>query len=97
MVSGMAFEKSIYLLYILAPIGRDGLIVVLESACPSIFQIQSGASSPIKWPKTPFPWERQTGMIPSMTTWVSSKHESPLPKGSCIPVITLHVYPSAEF
>eukprot|EP00980_Cylindrotheca_fusiformis_P016204 scaffold4815_cov107-Cylindrotheca_fusiformis.AAC.1 len=95
--------------------GEDGIVVVLESACPKLSQ---GAARPVSHVVT----ESERNIItyqvdgpnavflgeddfhdPNYDAQVMSEpfidldiDQSQLPEGSCVPVLTLHVYPSAE-
>eukprot|EP00980_Cylindrotheca_fusiformis_P017959 scaffold5706_cov151-Cylindrotheca_fusiformis.AAC.5 len=95
--------------------GEDGLIVVLESACPKVRE--DGANPVVRNPT-----ESERNMItyrvdgpnavllgeddlhdPTYDSLGVSEifvdlqvDHSKLPEGSCVPILTLHVYPSAE-
>eukprot|EP00980_Cylindrotheca_fusiformis_P018636 scaffold6199_cov132-Cylindrotheca_fusiformis.AAC.1 len=95
--------------------GEDGLVVVLESACPNlceggVFSIRHNVTVSerniityqVDGPNAVFLGEDDLH-DPNYDTLAVSEifvnldiDQSQLPEGSCVPVLTLHVYPSAE-
>eukprot|EP00980_Cylindrotheca_fusiformis_P001176 scaffold322_cov88-Cylindrotheca_fusiformis.AAC.3 len=94
---------------------QDGLIVVLESACPRLYgrgtirqnfkesSKRNIISYQVDGPNAVFLGEADLhdpaydDLVVSETFVDLDIDQSQLPEGSCIPVLTLHVYPSSEF
>eukprot|EP00980_Cylindrotheca_fusiformis_P016353 scaffold4870_cov135-Cylindrotheca_fusiformis.AAC.3 len=92
--------------------GEDGLVVVLESACPRLFEgedwqdlpdsqrniitYQVDGSEVVLLGEADLHDPEYDALVVSETFLDLDIDQSQLPEGSCIPALTLHVYPSAE-
>eukprot|EP00980_Cylindrotheca_fusiformis_P016356 scaffold4870_cov135-Cylindrotheca_fusiformis.AAC.6 len=112
-ISGIRLHWLDYFKNLLAD-GEEGLVVVLESACPrlrgkratqnlteaeserNIITYQVDGPTAVLLGEDDLHDPKYDALVVSETFVDLGIDQSQLPEGSCVPVLTLHVYPSAE-
>eukprot|EP00980_Cylindrotheca_fusiformis_P002436 scaffold580_cov72-Cylindrotheca_fusiformis.AAC.5 len=108
-ITGISLHWLDYFKNLLAD-GEDGFVVVLESACPrlsrsgvnlaeserNIITYQVDGPNPILLGEDDLHDPMYDALVMSETFVDLDVDQSQLPEGSCVPVLSLHVYPSAE-